>query len=174
LERIAEAARNIKADIVVNIQGDEPLLFPEMIDLAVKPLVKDKKILCSNLIGSINTREEFKDPNTIKVVIDKKQNALYFSREPIPTDKRGMFGPVFKQVCIMPFKKGFLLKFVKMESTPLEKAESIDMLRILEHGYAVKTVYSDSRTYSVDTPQDLKRVEKVMIKDRLFRFYRCK
>ncbi len=167
-DRIAEASQTITADIIVNIQGDEPLLYPEMIDLALKPMIEDKNILCCNLISPIRNVREFNDLNEIKVVINRDNFALFFSREPIPTNKRGIFGPAFKQVCIIPFRKEFLLKFVQMEPTLLEKAESIDMLRVLEHGYSIKTVISNWETYSVDTLDDLTKVEKIMKADSLF------
>ncbi len=172
-DRAAEAMLNLeeknkrKIDIVVMIQGDEPMLVPEMIDLAVEPVLKDKSILVSNLMSRINNQAEHQDPNTIKVVIDRQGFALYFSREPIPTVKRGKGAELFKQVCIIPFKRDFLIKFNALTSTPLEITESVDMLRVLEHGYKVKMVYSAYDTYSVDTPEDLRRVEKLMQNDSL-------
>jgi len=171
-DRIAEAAKGVDADIVVTIQGDEPLTFPEMIGLSLGPMLKDRKILCTNLVSRIEDINEFNDPNTIKVVMTGDNFALYLSREPIPTSKKGVFGPAYKQVCIMPMRKEFLMKFIQLEPTPLEKAESIDMLRLLEHGYSLKLVPFNLKTYSVDTPEDLKRVEKIMEKDELFQKYR--
>ena len=106
-DRIAEAVEGMEADIVVMVQGDEPMLIPEMVDAAIEPMVKDQSILCVNLAKRIETDEEYKDPNTIKVMIDLAGNALYFSREPVPTDHIQDFGkfPVFKQVCIIPFRR---------------------------------------------------------------------
>lgn len=170
-DRIAEACQNIStdADIVVNIQGDEPLLYPEMIDMAVGPLIENLDIVCSNLIAPINSMEEFEDLNEIKVVVDREGFALYFSREPIPTCKKGAKKlPMFKQVCIIPFRKDFLMTFTQLSPTPLEIAESIDMLRVLEHGYRIRVVESRYETYSVDTVEDLKKVEKKMKNDPLF------
>ncbi len=172
-DRVAEAAKGLEADIVVMVQGDEPLLRPEMIELAVAPLVKDSSILCSNLVARIKTLEEFNDPNTIKVVIDKEGFALYFSRKPIPTENLVGWGkmPAYKQVCLIPFRRDFLFKYPQLEPTPLEKAESVDMLRILEHGYKVKLIESPYKTHAVDTPGDLKLVERMMESDPLLPLY---
>lgn len=177
-DRTAEAMLKIeeltreKIDLVMMIQGDEPMLVPEMIDLALEPMLNDKSILTANLMAEIKRREEQNDPNEIKVVVDRNNYALYFSREPIPSYNKGMKEiPRFKQVCLIPFRRGFLIQFNKLEPTPLEKAESIDMLRILEHGYKVKMVISPYNTYSLDTTEDLKRVEKLMQDDPLIHLY---
>ena len=177
-DRAAEAMLKIeketgrKIDIIAMIQGDEPMLIPEMIDAALAPLLNDKDILVSNCMSEIRSEEEFADPNTIKVVVDENAFALYFSREPIPTLKRGGKGiPMFKQVCVIPFKRVFLITFNAMAQGPLEKAESIDMLRVLEHGFKVKMVLTNHTTYSVDTLDDLKRVEKCMADDPLVKSY---
>ena len=155
------------------IQGDEPMIFPQMIDRAVEPLLKDLKVMVVNLYAPLKNRQEYRDPNMIKVVLDHQGFALYFSRAPIPSDmKSGIAVPMLKQICIIPFRRSFLLKFNQLAPTHLEKAESVDMLRILQHGYRVKMVPSTYKTYSVDTPVDLKKVEKLMRKDILFKRYR--
>lgn len=178
-DRVAEAMLKVekkikkRIDILVMIQGDEPLVYPEMIDMAVKPLLDDKKIMVSNLVSPLKSNEEFEDPNEVKVVSDKMNFALYFSREPIPSVKKGAKRvPMIKQVCIIPFKRDFLLKFNKLKQTPLEKAESIDMLRCLERGYRVKLVYCDFNTYSVDTKKDLEKVNRLMKRDPLINKYK--
>jgi 3-deoxy-manno-octulosonate cytidylyltransferase (CMP-KDO synthetase) len=177
-DRVAEAMSLIenlletKVDIVVNIQGDEPMLFPEMINEAVEPLLSDDKIQCVNLMAPLKTKTEHEDPNEVKVVVDKNNFALYFSREPIPSRKKGAVKiPMFKQVCVMPFRRDFLVTYTSLESTPLEIAESVDMLRALEHGYKVKMVPTKFETYSVDTPEDLLNVERLMEKDELLEQY---
>ena len=173
-DRTAEAAEGLDVDIVAMVQGDEPLVHPEMIRLAVGPLVDDPKIVCSNLATKIRSPQDFQDPNTIKVVMRRDGFALYFSREPIPTTNvRGFFSdvPLYKQVCIIPFRRDFLLKFAQLPPTPLEIAESIDMLRILEHGFPVKMVESTFETHAVDTPEDLRLVEQMMERDPLISSY---
>jgi 3-deoxy-manno-octulosonate cytidylyltransferase (CMP-KDO synthetase) len=162
----AEAGR--QADIVVMIQGDEPMLRPEMIDDAVSPMLKEVDIKVVNLMAPLLTREEHEDPHEVKVVVDRTNYALYFSREPIPSRKKGTTDlPMLKQVCIIPFRRDFLLAFNRLEPTPLEKIESVDMLRVLEHGHRVKMVLSRWQTYSVDTPADLEKVERLMRSDPL-------
>jgi 3-deoxy-manno-octulosonate cytidylyltransferase (CMP-KDO synthetase) len=173
-DRVAEALLKIeketgqRKDIIVMIQGDEPMVVPEMIEEAVQPMLKDESILVTNLMARIRTRKEYEDPNEVKVVVDKYNHALYFSREPIPSRKKGATKiPMLKQVCIIPFRRDFLVEFSRLEPTPLEKIESVDMLRILEHGYKVKMVLTKFETYSVDTPEDLRFVEERMTRDPL-------
>ena len=159
-------------DIVVVVQGDEPLVNPKMIDLAVEPLQKEKDIYVSNLCAKIG-KKEMLDPNEVKVVCDLDMNALYFSRSPIPStfmeEKKTTW---FKQVCIMPFKWHFMKKFIyELNTTPLELQESIEMIRALQYGFKVRMVLSSYITKSVDTDQDRIEVEKLMINDELFKQY---
>lgn len=172
-DRIAEAAESLDADIVVMIQGDEPMVVPEMIDSAVAPMTQDPGILCVNLAKRIETEEEYRDPNTIKVVIDLRGDALYFSRQAVPTNHIQPFGeiPVFKQVCIIPFQRDFLLKYAGLKPTALEIAESVDMMRVLEHGYKVRMVETDVSSHAVDTTADLAMVENMMRDDPLLARY---
>lgn len=167
-----EAATGRRADIVVMVQGDEPMITPDMIDAAVEPMLKDPSINVVNLMAEMETVEEFEDPNEVKVVVDRHMNALYFSREPIPSRKKGSDKvPMRKQVCIIPFRRDYLLRFNEMEESPLEIYESVDMMRILEYGEKVRMVPTDKRTYSVDTPEDLARVERLMTGDALMKTY---
>ena len=173
-DRTAEAAESLDVDVVVMVQGDEPLVTPEMVNLSVKPFFDDEDVVCTNLTGKIHSMEEFRDPNTIKVVMDREGFALYFSREPVPTTFiQGESGdlPIYKQICIIPFRRATLFKFIQLEPTPLEISESIDMLRFLEHGIRVKMVESESETHAVDTAADLQLVQKMMEKDPLFPQY---
>ncbi len=169
-----EQEQGRRADIVVMVQGDEPMATPAMIDMAVKPLLDDPRVLVTNLMAPLKEAEELEDPNEIKVVVDNENNALYFSREPIPScakwngELRG-----WKQVCIIPFRRDYLLEYLALPATPLEQVESIDMLRILEHSGQVKMVPENVLTYSVDTPEDLKLVEEAMRHDPLVDHYRA-
>lgn len=168
-DRVAEAALGMAVDIVVMVQGDEPMVVPEMLDAAVEPMLADASIQCVNLAKPIETEEEYRDPNTIKVVMDRNGDALYFSREPVPTHRILDFSqiPVFKQVCIIPFRHASLLEYSRLEPTPLEQAESVDMMRFLEHGYRVRMVRTDVNSHAVDTPADLAMVEALMAQDPL-------
>jgi len=157
-----EVVNNTRYDIVVMVQGDEPMTHPDMIDEAVKPLLDDASVNVVNLLGTIKDEAEFEDRNCIKVVCDLNLNALYFSRESIPTRCKVDKIPMCKQVCIIPFRRDFLLEYTQMTPTPLETAESVDMMRILEHGLKVRMAPTCHDTHAVDTPEDLKRVERLM------------
>ena len=168
-DRVAEVAESVDADIFVLVQGDEPMTLPEMIDRAVAPMLKDPEIQCVNLSKRITSAESWRDPNTIKVVTDLRGDALYFSRQPIPSDR--ILGtdhiPLYKQVCIIPFRRDALLIYAALEPTPLEESESIDMMRFLEHGHKVRMVETEFDTYAVDTPEDLEMVQEMMRTDEL-------
>ena len=184
-ERVAEAAENVEAaegseaDIVVMIQGDEPMITPGMIAAALTPMLRDPSIQCVNLARRINSPGEYFDRNTIKVVTDVRGGALYFSRAPIPAIEfaRDFSGradarpPVFKQVCVIPFRRERLREFARLPPTPLERAESVDMLRLVEHGLGVRLVETEEDTHAVDTPEDLRLVEGLMRDDPLLRRY---
>lgn len=163
LEKL-EKTNNIKYDIIVMVQGDEPMTHPNMIEEAVQPMLFDPNILVTNLVANIENEEDFKDRNCIKVVCDLMNNALYFSREPIPTQFKINNVPMFKQVCVIPFRRDFLLEYIKLDPTPLEIVESVDMMRILEHGYKVKMIPTAYDTKAVDTLEDLIKVEKILSK----------
>ena len=159
---IIEKMNKTKYDIVVLVQGDEPMTHPEMIDEALAPMLTNSRIQITNLLGKIDGIEEFEDRNCIKVVCDLEGDALYFSREPIPTRCKTDTIRMRKQVCLIPFRRDFLLEYTRMTPTALEVAESVDMMRVLEHGMKVRMVPTKHATYSVDTPQDLHRLEKIM------------
>jgi len=166
-DRVAEAAKHFAADIIVMIQGDEPMITPEMIETALAPLRSDTAIPCVNLIHRITSQKEFIDPNTIKVVADLNGNALYFSRAPIPhVNVEHVATKVFKQVCVISFTRQCLEEFSRLPATPLERAESIDMLRLLEHGRSVRLVETLVATHAVDTPADLQLVQAMMKESR--------
>lgn len=159
---IIEKEDAVRYDIVVMVQGDEPMIHPEMISEAINPMLRDAEILVVNLLGKIESTTEFEDRNCIKVVCDLQGNALYFSREPIPTRSKTSVIPMGKQVCIIPFRRDFLLEYTHMAPTPLEVAESVDMMRILEHGLKVRMVPTSHNSHAVDTPADLVKVERLM------------
>ena len=178
-DRVAEAAAAIEADIVVMIQGDEPMITPGMIASAVAPMFQDPSVACVNLARRIVNQKEYLDRNTIKVVMNVHEDALYFSRSPIPAlDNASNFSneasgcpPVFKQVCVIPFRRDFLREFARLPQTPLERAESIDMLRVVEHGGRVRLVVTEVDTHAVDTAEDLRLVEALMMEDPLILKY---
>src|SRR5690606_13421873 len=149
-------------DIVVNIQGDEPLLEPEMINELVKPLLDDPGLVMSTLKHQIKEVEELNNPDVVKVVTDINGFALYFSRSPLPYNRTGSKVKYYKHVGLYAYRKAFLLKFAAMERTMLEKAESLEQLRVIENGYRIKVVETKYHTIGVDSPADLERVNRLL------------
>lgn len=177
-DRTAEAMLKIEeemgenVDIVVMVQGDEPMVLPEMISESLAPFGDDPGVNVVNLMAHMDTVGEFEDPNEVKVVVNKFSDALYFSREPIPSRKKaGGQVPMLKQVCIIPFRREYLLKFNNTRETELERIESVDMMRILENGDSVRMVMTKATSFSVDTPEDLRNVERRMAGDELMKRY---
>lgn len=175
-DRVAEAALLNDADVIVNVQGDEPLVNPEVFEPLITPLLREPKLQCTNLMTPITDDEEFNNANVVKTVCDSEGNALYFSREPIPSGLKtgGKTLKKFKQLGIYAFRSDFLKTFTKLDPTPLEQVESVDMLRVVEHGYKVRMVESGFRVIGVDTPDDLKRVISLMKTDEFFKLYKEK
>jgi len=167
-DRCAEALQIIEVDsgesfeVVVMVQGDEPLVRPEMIEEALAPFQDDETVEVVNLLGRLDGEGDLHDPNCIKVVCDAQMNALYMSRAPIPASKWVDVPTVGKQVCIIPFRRQFLLDYTNMSPTPLEVAESIDMLRVLENGFSVRMVPTRWASIAVDAPRDIAAVEQVL------------
>lgn len=177
-ERTAEALTKIEAatgqmiDIVAMVQGDEPMVLPDMIDDAVRILHENPEAGIASLMTDIKTDAELEDANVVKVVIDPEANALYFSREPIPSRRKTVGGFMrFKQVAIIPARRDYLKRYVSLAPTPLEVVESVDLLRCLENGDRVKMGFTRFQTSAVDTPEDLKRVESLMARDALIARY---
>lgn len=171
-DRVAEAAQQLEARIIVMIQADEPMITPQMISTATSAMLADGSINCVNLARRILDPVDYRNSNTIKVVMDMNWDALYFSRAPIPAVNLTLAEtPIFKQVCVIPFRRKFLADFACLTPTPLERAESIDMLRIIEHGGCIRLVETEVETHSVDTPEDLRLVELLMKDDSLVRNY---
>jgi len=177
-DRTAEALMKIekitkeKSDIVVMIQGDEPMVTPQMLANSLSPIIMDSSVSIVNLMAEIKSEEEFLDINEIKVVVDVNNYALYFSREPIPSSKSGALGfPRLKLISVTPFRRDFLLDYNEMMQSPLEIIEHIDMMRIIENGYKVKMVLTETDTYSVDTKDDLERVKTLMKDDYFLKKY---
>lgn len=172
-DRVAEAAAGIDADVIINIQGDEPLVLPEMIVDAAVPLTNDPEIVAVNLVTRIVDDEEFHNPNAPKVVTNRFGNLLYISREPIPSNKKAASIDYIKlkQLGIIAFRSDFLETFTKLEPTPLEQTESVDMMRAVEHGYQVRMVETKGLMIGVDVPEDISRVEAALVFDSLIDKY---
>lgn len=174
-DRIAEAANGMKVDVVVNVQGDEPVLDPGCIEQLLGPFRSNPKCLATNLIKRLDPGvDDPKNYNTVKVAFNNKLEAMYFSREPIPTPQRNADVPrvYYKQTGIMAFEANFLQTFTNLTPTPLEAAESCDMLRMVEHGYKLQFVESNAQFLSIDVPGDVGPVEAALAVDPIFSKYR--
>ncbi len=172
-DRVAEVAKNIECDIVVNVQGDEPLIPSENIDLVIKPLLDSVDLPASTLMIGIRSKSEMLDPNICKVVVDNDGRALYFSRSPIPytpddeyfdkaivdrnlENTRVVLG--YKHIGIYAYRKSFLMKFSNMKTSRLENKEKLEQLRILENNYSIQVIETEQNSIGVDQPNDLKKL----------------
>jgi 3-deoxy-manno-octulosonate cytidylyltransferase (CMP-KDO synthetase) len=170
LEKI-EQEKDEKVDIVVMVQGDEPLILPETIKKVI-PEFKDNSARIVNIMSRLSTEESFKDVNNVKVVVANNNDALYFSREPIPSPWKGWKDiPRFMQTGIIAFRRDVLIEFNSMKETQLEQIESIDMNRVLETGGKIRMVLTDAITIGVDVLEELIEVEKILEKDKVMSAY---
>ncbi len=169
-DRLAEVASCLDTDLVVNVQGDEPLIEPAMIEEAVAPLAEDTGIPMGTLMTPVGSTEELMNPNVVKVVVDRLGFALYFSRSPIPhqrdeiseKDKKSAFRRAFKHVGLYVYRREFLLRYPRLEPTPLEDLEKLEQLRALEHGFRIRVVETSLLSQGVDTPEDLERARRIL------------
>lgn len=163
-DRLAEACQGVDCEIVVNIQADEPLVKPEHIDSIVKPLLEDRNLQIS--VGVTPYTKKGSDSD-IKAVLDLENNIMYCSRNDLPSDVRTAVEVMLKMCFIVPFRKEFLIQFASWPSTPLENIEYNEYLRVLEHGVKIKAVKIEDAKISVDTPDDLEEVRRLMKSDDL-------
>jgi len=159
-DRIGEAVKNIKCDIVVNIQGDEPMIAPDNIDKAIKPLIQDKGINVATLCISISDKKEISNPNVVKVVLDSNSNALYFSRSVVPFNRDNSSADYYKHIGLYVYRKDYLMKLIKMKPSKLELIEKLEQLRVLESGEKIMVIETKIDSHSVDTLADLKKLRK--------------
>ena len=160
-DRVAEVAGRIEAELIVNVQGDEPLIDPASIDAAVEPLARDPSIPMGTLCCPIEELADLANPNVVKVVCDREGFALYFSRLPIPFVRdRGADAARRRHIGLYVYRRGFLLELAGLRPTPLELAERLEQLRALEHGRRIRVVEVGSASPGVDTPEDLERLER--------------
>ncbi|MBU0477127.1 3-deoxy-manno-octulosonate cytidylyltransferase [bacterium] len=168
-DRVAEVAEKIPCDIILNIQGDEPLLNPQLIDDVVKELKNNAEIQCVNPVSEIKTEVEMNSAHTVKVVSTIKKRVAYFSRYPIPSaliNERKY--PVYRQVPILGFRSDFCVKLSKLPEGPLELQEGIDLLRAIDHDLPLHILITEMQTIGVDTPDDLINVEKALENDSVY------
>jgi 3-deoxy-manno-octulosonate cytidylyltransferase (CMP-KDO synthetase) len=162
-DRLGEVAEQLACEIIVNVQGDEPLIEPAMIDEAVAPFAADPRLEITTLRRRIEDPADYLDPDVVKVVTDRDGFALYFSRAPIPFVRnplpRGQVA-CYKHIGLYVYRREALLRFARLAPTPLEEAESLEQLRALEHGFRLKVVETQYDSIGVDTPEDLERVRR--------------
>lgn len=168
-DRVAAVAKTIDGEIFVNIQGDEPLIAPEMIDQGVRLLLEDASVLVGTLAKKIETAEEITNPNVVKVVMKRNGYALYFSRSPIPYQQDGgeyqrwiESGIYYKHIGLYIFRKSFLEKYAVMKESPLERVEKLEQLRIIENGYRIKVGETVFDSIPVDTKEDVEKVVAIL------------
>ena len=162
-ERLAEVVASLDCDIVVNVQGDEPLIDPRAISEVLTPFI-DASVQLTTLYRRIENPAELSNPNVVKVVLDRAGFALYFSRAPIPhsRDPRGGWPPLYKHIGLYAYRRSALLVLASLDATPLEQAESLEQLRALEHGIRIKAVETQYDSIGVDTPEDLEEVRRLL------------
>lgn len=179
-DRLAEVARKIKADCLVNIQGDLPFVHAETISRAVQPLRRDRSIAMGTVGTPIVDEKEWRNPNVVKVLIDRAGFALYFSRAPIPYYRHSVIDPKggkisartkqrlwgFRHLGLYVYRRDFLLKFARLRPTALEQIEGLEQLRALQNGYRIHVAEVDERSVEVDTPEDLKKAERHLKRQR--------
>ena len=161
-DRLAEvAAAHPEAELIINVQGDEPLIEPDLIDALAAAFDEDEELQMATVKSPMTDGDEMKNPNNVKVVTDKNGYALYFSRSLLPYPREDTGVTVYKHIGIYAYKRDFLLRYAKMEPTALERTESLEQLRALENGYKIKVIETDFRFVGVDTPEDLAEVNRL-------------
>jgi len=162
-DRLAEVARELASEVIVNVQGDEPMLDPSAIDTVVALVADGSSARMATLRKRIDTENEFQDPALVKVVVDAVGHALYFSRAPIPFTRAGHDTPVrWGHLGLYAYRRDFLLTIAGLAPTALERSEGLEQLRVLEHGYPISTAETALESIGVDTPEDLERVRRLM------------
>jgi 3-deoxy-manno-octulosonate cytidylyltransferase (CMP-KDO synthetase) len=162
-DRIAEVAAELSCDLIVNVQGDEPLIEPTMIDEAVAPFAADPALMMSTLRRRIEADADTQNPNVTKVVVDRQDFALYFSRAPIPFVRRGCpAAPAWRHVGLYVYRRECLLRLAALPPTAMEQSEALEQLRAIEHGIRIKAVETAFDSIGVDTPEDLERVRSIL------------
>jgi 3-deoxy-manno-octulosonate cytidylyltransferase (CMP-KDO synthetase) len=168
-DRISEVVNPIDVRIVINIQGDEPLIHPAMIDSVARAMLDDPTICAATIMKKIEDKKELNDPNVVKVAVDKNNFALYFSRSPIPylAQNSEVKLPVYyKHIGLYGYTKDFLFTYKNLPPSNLEKIERLEQLRILEEGFRIKVIETNFQTIGVDTPEDLEKVKNYMKKEK--------
>jgi 3-deoxy-manno-octulosonate cytidylyltransferase (CMP-KDO synthetase) len=166
-DRIEEAIQSLPGDIIVMVQGDEPLLVPEAISNVIEPLLSDPGVDIVNLLSPLESADDYSNSNIVKAACNLKGDIMFFSRAPIPYFRENVDVPVYRQTGIMAFRREILKRFSSLAETPFERAESVDMFRAIEHGLRIAGVLVNYSTIGVDRPSDVGMVETVLKNDKL-------
>lgn len=165
-DRLAEVARSLTCDLVVNVQGDEPVISPGMIAAAIEACAADPSLPMATLRRGIDRLDDFLSPHVVKVVVDREGDALYFSRAPVPYPRDAAGGVVpagaWKHVGLYVYRREALLRLAALPPSPLERVEALEQLRALEHGFRIRAVETREDSIGVDTPEDLDRVRRLL------------
>jgi 3-deoxy-manno-octulosonate cytidylyltransferase (CMP-KDO synthetase) len=162
-DRLAEVAGQLAGEIIVNVQGDEPMIDPASIDAAIAPLAASPQVLIATLRRRIDDEADLDNPSVVKVVVDRDGFALYFTRARVPFVRPGHAEPItWRHIGLYVYRREFLLRLSSLPQTPLERAEGLEQLRALEHGYRICTVETTGDAIGVDTPEDLERVRRLV------------
>lgn len=164
-DRVEESMQHLPGDIVAMVQGDEPLLMPEAVAQVVQPLLDDSSLDVVNLLSPLESPDDYANPNIVKAVCDGHDNVIYLTRAQVPFFRQPVAVPVYRQTGIMAFRAAFLPRFSALPETALEKAESVDMLRVIEHGIRIRGVVAGYTTLGIDRPGDVELVESVLHRD---------
>ncbi len=164
-DRVEEALRVLTGDVVVIVQGDEPLLQPEAVEQVFAPLRQDTSIACSNLVSPLAGSSDAENPNIVKAACDVRGRILFFTRAPLPHYQKAVACPVYRQTGIMAFRSELLRCYATLPQTPFERAEGIDLMRLIEHGIPIQAVTVPYATVGVDRPEDVSAVERLLAAD---------
>jgi 3-deoxy-manno-octulosonate cytidylyltransferase (CMP-KDO synthetase) len=156
-DRVIEVIKDLSCDIVVNVQGDEPFIDPLSIDKVIKPFSEEKSVQVATPAVKFKNASDVRDPNKVKVIVDKNGDAIYFSRSPIPYDGHDVKFSFLKHIGIYSFRKKFLLAFGALKKTPLELKEKLEQLRMIENGYKIRVVLISKDSIAIDTPEDIRK-----------------
>ena len=172
MDRVVEAAEKIMSDVIVVIQGDEPLITPELLTIAINGLISNKRYNALTLAQKISNPSEIHDANRVKMIWNKAKEVLYISREPIPSSKKTTNKiDYYKMVCVYALNYNFLMKYNSSDDSKIEDIESIDMLRIIDNGYSLGVEVVNSNIMNIDIPADVEIVNELLKKDKLFKQY---
>lgn len=162
-DRVAAVAADLpEMEVIINLQGDEPFIKPSMLEQLVSPYLAGEMPEMTTLAYELDMESDYNDPGIVKVIIDLNGNAIYFSRSPIPFFRQQVKVPVYHHIGLYAYKRDFLLKYRKLTHTPLEKAELLEQLRAIEHGYKIRVCLTEDRTLEINTPEEFERAQKFL------------